>query len=166
MGEIKITDKEIDDYYKKLKEFNEKHGYYFNPDIKHTKLLLRGILMNVKRYGYGACPCRLASGKRNEDLDIICPCNYRDLDINEFGHCYCSLYSSFKNLTKKEFKSIPERRKAQIEEPGKKTTKNIMKNKKIQTWRCQVCGYLCAREDAPDKCPICGADHDRFERFD
>ncbi|MDT8396896.1 MAG: ferredoxin:glutaredoxin reductase, partial [bacterium] len=32
-------------------------------------------------------------------------------------------------------------------------------------WRCKVCGYLCAREHPPGKCPICKADKDRFERF-
>ena len=67
--------------------------------------------MNEKRYGYWACPCRLASGKREKDLDIICPCDYRDDDLNEFGCCYCSLYVSYDNLKNKTYKAIPERRK-------------------------------------------------------
>ncbi|MCX6687268.1 MAG: ferredoxin:glutaredoxin reductase, partial [Methanoregula sp.] len=32
-------------------------------------------------------------------------------------------------------------------------------------WRCRVCGYLCAREQPPDICPICKVTKDRFERF-
>jgi rubrerythrin len=32
-------------------------------------------------------------------------------------------------------------------------------------WRCKVCGYLCAREQPPDVCPICKAGKDSFERF-
>jgi rubrerythrin len=39
------------------------------------------------------------------------------------------------------------------------------KDEKLPVWRCTVCGYLCAREDAPEICPICGVAHDRFERF-
>lgn len=35
----------------------------------------------------------------------------------------------------------------------------------LPVWRCKVCGYLCARERPPGKCPICGADRDRFEEF-
>jgi len=35
----------------------------------------------------------------------------------------------------------------------------------LPIWRCRVCGYLCARERPPGVCPICGAKHDRFERF-
>ncbi len=32
-------------------------------------------------------------------------------------------------------------------------------------WRCRVCGYLCAREEPPDVCPICKVKKDRFEKF-
>jgi rubrerythrin len=31
--------------------------------------------------------------------------------------------------------------------------------------RCLICGYVCARDEAPEVCPICGASHDRFEKF-
>ncbi|MGD0237952.1 MAG: rubredoxin-like domain-containing protein, partial [Syntrophorhabdales bacterium] len=31
--------------------------------------------------------------------------------------------------------------------------------------RCKVCGYLCAREEPPETCPICSAKQERFERF-
>lgn len=141
------------DVYQKLKQDAEKHGYLLNPDVKFTKKLIKGLLENEKRYGYWACPCRLASGKREKDLDIICPCDYRDEDIIEHGVCYCALYvSNFPE--KRKNGSIPERR------GGK------MKNAKIPVWRCKVCGYLCAREHPPEKCPICGADSDRFENFE
>lgn len=158
--EIKVSDKEVDEFYKKLKEADEKHFYFLNSDVEHTKRLVKGILINIKRYGYGSCPCRLADGERKLDLDIICPCNYRDLDMGEYGHCYCALYVTYKNLNKKEFDPIPERRKSTVKE------RNMMKKQKLPVWRCEVCGYLCSRENAPDKCPICGADHDRFEKFE
>jgi len=32
-------------------------------------------------------------------------------------------------------------------------------------WRCKVCGYICAREEPPEICPICKVKKDRFERF-
>lgn len=45
--------------------------------------------------------------------------------------------------------------------------KPIQKNLNLEypVWRCNVCGYLCARDEAPDICPICGVDKDRFSRF-
>ncbi len=45
-----------------LKEAND-GGYRLNPDAEFTKNLVAGLLKNEQRYGYRACPCRLASGK-------------------------------------------------------------------------------------------------------
>jgi ferredoxin-thioredoxin reductase catalytic subunit len=168
--EIKeITPEEVDETYQKLKQDSEERGYYLNPDADFTKALISGLLMNGQRYGYWACPCRLASGVRQEDLDIICPCDYRDIDINQFNSCFCGLYVSDDAAHgKKTISSIPDRRSNAEERKKMKE----MKEKKEQTtlpklpiWRCTVCGYLCAREEAPDICPICKVTKDRFERF-
>jgi ferredoxin-thioredoxin reductase catalytic subunit len=106
-----ISEKRIDQVYERLFKYAESHGYHLNPDIKFTKDLINSLLINQKRYGYWACPCRLASGKRNEDSDIICPCVYRDPDIEEFGACYCALYVSQDIKDgKKQVEPIPERR--------------------------------------------------------
>jgi ferredoxin-thioredoxin reductase catalytic subunit len=83
-----ITSEEIDLIYEQLKKETEAGGYHLNPDASFTKELIKGLLVNEKRYGYWACPCRLASGNRNEDLDIICPCDYRDPDLTDYGACY------------------------------------------------------------------------------
>jgi ferredoxin-thioredoxin reductase catalytic subunit len=106
-----ISDENIDKVYKRLDKYAESHGYHLNPDIEFTKGLIKGLLFNQKRYGYWACPCRLASGEREKDEDIICPCVYRDPDVEEFGACYCALYVS-KEIKdgKKKPESIPERR--------------------------------------------------------
>ncbi len=136
----------------KRKPFLEKRGYYFNPDDEMTQALLEGLVINEERYGYPACPCRLATGSYPLDRDIICPCDVRDWDITEFGSCFCGLYVSREvHMKKATIESIPDRRLA--EKPA------------IQTWRCQVCGYLTARPEAPDVCPICGVTHDRFEPY-
>lgn len=162
-----IKDEEVNATYEKLKQEVEKRGYYLNADVLFTKNLIKGLLTNEKRYGYWACPCRLASGKREKDLDIICPCDYRDSDLNDFGCCYCSLYVTFKNLKDKTFRAIPERRNKPKQEDITKNAGGKMNEKsKLPVWRCKVCGYLCARDSPPDKCPICGVDKDRFERFE
>jgi ferredoxin-thioredoxin reductase catalytic chain len=83
-----IAPEEVDGLYDKLKKEAEAGGYHLNPDVEMTKALVRGLLTNEKRYGYQACPCRLAAGRKEEDLDIVCPCDYRDADIVEFDACY------------------------------------------------------------------------------
>lgn len=64
------------------------HGYHLNPDAAFTRALVEGLLVNEERYGYRLCPCRLSGGGRAADLDIICPCDYRDADLEEYDACY------------------------------------------------------------------------------
>lgn len=78
----------------KLRPIQEEKGYYFNPDTGMTLPLLESLLVNKERYGYMACPCRLASGSFELDRDVICPCVYRDPDVAEHGACFCGLYVS------------------------------------------------------------------------
>ena len=83
-----VSQEEIDKLYEQLNKDARAGGYFLNPDIEFTKALIRGLLTNEKRYGYQACPCRLASGVQEEDIDIVCPCDYRDADILEYGTCF------------------------------------------------------------------------------
>ena len=161
-------EKQIDALYEKLRKDAENAGYHLNPDVAFTKDLIRGLLVNDQRYGYRACPCRLASGDRDEDLDIICPCDYRDPDLDDYGACYCALYVSEAVLKgEKTVASIPERRPSREERVAETLTARTERFSELPypVWRCKVCGYLCAREKPPDPCPICKAKKDRFERF-
>jgi ferredoxin-thioredoxin reductase catalytic chain len=155
--------------YERLKREGEAAGYYLNPDVEFVLDLMEGLLANEGRYGYWACPCRLAEGIREKDLDIICPCDYRGLDLDEYGACYCALYVSEEIARgEKEAQPIPERRGADAEEligPSTSDGRLHLTQSDFPVWRCKVCGYLCARSRPPLKCPICKADRDRFERF-
>lgn len=102
---------DVQKLYENLKRIQEPKGYFFNKDINIVTELLEGLITNKERYGYMACPCRLASGERDDDKDIICPCVYRKPDVEEYGSCYCSLYVSKEwNEGKLEIKFVPERR--------------------------------------------------------
>jgi ferredoxin-thioredoxin reductase catalytic subunit/rubredoxin len=168
IGEQETAPQEVQRVYEKLSKEAQEGGYHLNPDEEFAKDLIRGLLINEDRYGYGACPCRLASGVKEEDLDLICPCDYRDPDLDEHGACYCALYVSQEVLDgNKALGSIPERRppleerkKGQIE--AQTATISYLP---FPVWRCRVCGYLCARESPPEVCPVCKAKKDRFEKF-
>jgi len=109
-----VSKEKIDKVFERLDRFAESHGYHLNPDIDFTKELIKGLLVNQDRYGYWACPCRIASGNRENDEDIICPCVYRDPDLKEYGLCYCALYvSNDIKKGKKQAEPIPERRPAE-----------------------------------------------------
>jgi ferredoxin-thioredoxin reductase catalytic subunit len=165
MNEILIPEEEVLRLYQKLKSDAESSGYYLNPDWEFTKELIYGLAVNIKRYGYPSCPCRIATGQRSLDLDIICPCDYRDSDLNEYGFCYCGLYVSKEVIEKNiPVHSIPERRNLNIKSTIESSTLHTLKIA-FPIWRCRVCGYLCAREAPPEVCPICKASKERFDRF-
>ncbi len=165
-----ITEDSVDATYLTLRNDAEKSGYRLNPDSEFTKNLVRGLLKNEQRYGYRSCPCRLASGKKDEDIDIICPCDYRDDDLEEFGACYCALYVNEAIAHgNQKVAPVPERRPPRSQR-GKNPVVRIAGTAASPVfsqpiWRCKVCGYLCAREQPPGICPICKATKERFERF-
>jgi ferredoxin-thioredoxin reductase catalytic subunit len=170
MNKDNITSEQIDKLYKKLNQEAEASGYHLNPDEEFMRDLVEGLLINEKRYGYWSCPCRLASGVKNKDLDIICPCDYRDPDLSEYDTCYCGLYVSSAVIKgERKVRKIPERRPNKNErEKIKKQSGNVtvgISRLSKPVWRCKVCGYLCARDAPPEVCPICKAKKERFEKF-
>jgi len=154
------------------------YGYYLNPDPDFLKDLLEGLKQNEDRYGYPSCPRRLASGKFEFDRDIICPCDYRDPDVVEYGTCYCALYVR-KDLFegKTPILPVPERRPLEkqtraygmaAETPAEKTSETAIavaqesSEIKPKLWYCKQCGYVVFREDPPYICPICKAKREMF----
>ena len=156
----------------------QSHGYYLNSDPEFLMSLLEGLRQNEDRYGYPSCPCRLASGRFSSDRDIICPCDYRDPDIEEYGYCYCALYvrkDVFEG--KAPTRPIPERRPLEKQTsahadstgaPEKKRSERIATldetpaEIKLEMWYCKQCGYVCFREEPPYVCPICKAKKEMF----
>ncbi|MFP4083867.1 MAG: ferredoxin-thioredoxin reductase catalytic domain-containing protein [Desulfonatronovibrio sp.] len=97
--------------YETLKKIQEPKGYFFNKNKDMVMELMQSLLENKARFGYMACPCRLASGKQEDDKDIICPCIYREPDVREFGSCFCGLYVSREwNEHRIPHQYVPERR--------------------------------------------------------
>ena len=168
----------------RMKKNAADYGYFLCPDEELLDDLLDGLSTNQERYGYGSCPCRVAVGSETYDGDIICPCEYRDADVDEFGMCYCALFVS-KEITDDppQMGPIPERRPAEIQKAAKEydgrdddsgletlvskggAVQEDRKKSSIPVWRCEVCGYLCARGRPPPVCPICKAKANRFQQF-
>ena len=154
------------------------NGSYLNPDSAFLNDLFEGLKQNEDRYEYPSCPCRLATGKFELDRDIICPCDYRDPDVKEYGCCYCALYVSkdvFEGKT--TMQPIPERRpKEKLDKAyavatagvagakAPETTVAVTKSSqiKLKMWYCKQCGYVCFREEPPYICPICKAKREMF----
>ncbi len=164
-----------------MEEDARKNSMRLCPDDDILGDLLQGLSENHERYGYGSCPCRISSGNRTYDGDIVCPCEYRDADVAEFGMCYCALFVSeevFEDPSRLE--PIPERRPPEISEAALEAEMSADDGEvpqedpvavaggrvsSIPVWRCTVCGYLAARDNPPPICPICKAKAEKFEQF-
>lgn len=145
-------------------------GYLLNPDREITVGIIEGIAANEERLGYWRCPCRTSAGDRMDDLDIICPCQYRDDDLREYGRCYCALYVTRGHIDAgSPTDPIPERRPPRKAKGRTEEMATMQKEEAgqgpVKTWRCTVCGYLCARSGPPHICPICRAKKEKFEEF-
>jgi ferredoxin-thioredoxin reductase catalytic subunit len=101
----------VEQLYQALKKSQETKDIYFNKDKDLVFELLEALLLNKDRYGYMACPCRLACNDREKDKDIICPCVYREPDLIDYGACFCGLYvSKAVHNNEMETEYVPERR--------------------------------------------------------
>lgn len=82
-------------FTKAIETFAENNDFQVNPDKGKVGMLLEGIFNNEKNHGLKYCPCRLITKERDEDLKLICPCNflihetYKDI---EDGECWCGLF--------------------------------------------------------------------------
>ena len=159
------------------------YGYYLTPQPDLLQGFIEGLKTNEDRYGYPSCPCRLASGNFEFDRDIICPCDYRDPDVAEYGSCYCRLYVNKAVYESQNLPDVPERRPLEkqaraygtpastpqapaqgAQEKPAQAPKQTEVKKKL--WYCKQCGYVVYREDPPYVCPICKAKREMFAEIE
>jgi len=74
-------------------EWTKDKKFKLNPDESHTNTTIEGILEQEKKTGIKYCPCRLQKGKFEEDLYLICPCNFKiQKTWKEKDMCWCGLF--------------------------------------------------------------------------
>jgi len=159
------------------------YGYFLTPQPDLLQMFIEGLKTNEDRYGYPSCPCRLATGSIEIDRDIICPCDYRDPDVVQYGACYCRFYVIKAVFESKNLPEVPERRPIEKQERayGTSTAKQApaqgtqekpasplpqKTEVKKKLWYCKQCGYVVYREDPPYVCPICKAKREFFAEID
>ena len=98
MTEVKF-DKEK--FLEAIEKFTKNNEFQVNPDREKVKMLLDGVHNNEQNHGLKYCPCRLITKDFEEDLKLVCPCNflihetYKD---KEDGECWCGLFVRRKKI--------------------------------------------------------------------
>ena len=173
----------IDQVRRRVEADAKTYGYYLTPQQDLLQMFSEGLKTNEERYGYPLCPCRLASGNLDLDRDIICPCDYRDPDVTQYGACYCRLFVNKDVYESQNLPEVPERRPIEKQQrayglpiaqqpaqgenektPTPQQAKTVGVKKRL--WYCRQCGYVVYREDPPYICPICKAKRELFAEID
>ncbi len=84
---------------KRWEEFADKNSLFkLNPDKERVLMLAKGVIHNIEKYSLGYCPCRMTTGNKEEDLKLVCPCNFQTQKTwREKGECWCSLFVKKQN---------------------------------------------------------------------
>ena len=95
----KIQSQEIkmdkDKFRQAIEEFAENNEFQVNPNSEKVNMLFDGIFSCERNHGMKYCPCRLIAKDFEEDLKLVCPCNflihetYKD---KKDGECWCGLF--------------------------------------------------------------------------
>ncbi len=84
-----------EDFLKAIAAFAENNAFQVNPDKARVDMLLDGLFSNENNHGLKYCPCRLRTKDFEEDLKLVCPCNFRIHETykdKDDGECWCGLF--------------------------------------------------------------------------
>lgn len=84
-----------EDFRRAIEKFAAANPFKVNPDRVRTDILLEGIFNNEASHDLKYCPCRLMSKDWEEDLKIVCPCNFlvhETYQGQDKGECWCGLF--------------------------------------------------------------------------
>jgi len=89
------TSMPVEDFRAAIERFTVGNEFQVNPDREKVDLLLSGIFENERNHGLKFCPCRLRTKDWEEDLRIVCPCNFTIHETYKGikdGECWCGLF--------------------------------------------------------------------------
>lgn len=75
-----------------MRKYAELQGFLLQPDEKLLDSILTGLLKREEKFGFRYCPCRMVTGDKEKDKNIICPCIYHKDEVKNDGFCKCRLF--------------------------------------------------------------------------
>ncbi len=89
------THMDKDKFLREIERFSEKNEFQVNLDSEKVESLIKGVMENERNHGMKYCPCRLMTKDFEEDLKLVCPCNFRIHETYKDkadGECWCGLF--------------------------------------------------------------------------
>ena len=96
MSKKEISKEEIEELSEEImgwaESYAEENDYKLNGDERQRNAVLKGLARNKIKFGESYCPCRIRSGDKAKDEEIICPCIFHRDEIEKEGNCHCYLF--------------------------------------------------------------------------
>lgn len=89
-----------------LEKYCQQHNYALNPSWMMRTSLKSNLCEMEETFGKRYCPCFEPSGDVALDKKMMCPCEFIDDEIAEYGTCHCALFGP-DNLVKQLGKLHP-----------------------------------------------------------
>ncbi|MDR1612702.1 MAG: ferredoxin:thioredoxin reductase [Planctomycetota bacterium] len=83
----------------RLEQYVEGQSFQFNRQPGDVDEILGAMVKRRERFGAYYCPCRVVSGDKEKDKNIICPCVYHLDELRKQGTCRCRLFVSRERKT-------------------------------------------------------------------
>jgi ferredoxin-thioredoxin reductase catalytic subunit len=77
---------------KSAEEYANKVGIKLNTDQTVVKGIAKGLIMRKYKAGDIYCPCRVVTGNKEKDKEIVCPCVFHRGEIELQGICKCKFF--------------------------------------------------------------------------
>jgi len=91
-----------------LEKYCEQKNYALNPSWMMLTNLKSNLCEMEATFGKRYCPCFEPSGDEVLDKKMMCPCEFIDDEIAEYGTCHCALFGPA-DLSKADWKASSQR---------------------------------------------------------
>jgi len=91
-----------------LEKYAKQKNYALNPSWMMLTNLKSNLCEMEATFGQRFCPCFEPSGDDVLNKKMMCPCEYIEDEIAEYGTCHCALFGPA-NLTKEDWKASSKR---------------------------------------------------------
>ncbi len=91
-----------------MNKYCTQKGYAINPSWMMATNLKSNLCEMEATFGKRYCPCFEPSGDKALDKKMMCPCEYVEDEIKEYGTCHCALFGPA-DLSKEQWKASSQR---------------------------------------------------------
>lgn len=99
-----------------LEKYCEQKNYALNPSWMMLTNLKSNLCEMEATFGKRYCPCFEPSGDEVLDKKMMCPCEFIDDEIAEYGTCHCALFGPA-DLSKADWKASSQRLMGEYQVP-------------------------------------------------